>query len=98
MAYAHNFTCTNITNVEDSPITKVIDQIVSDKKKKKQEEGPVVLLDLDQSSDVSDESLDKGNQNIGLYMKSGFCYSTIKSFIPQVICLSLVGVWFSDNK
>ena len=27
LAYQHNFTCTNIVNVEDSPITKVIDQI-----------------------------------------------------------------------
>lgn len=35
------------------------------------------------------------NENIGMYMKSGFCYSDVKSFIPEVISMALVGIWFS---
>jgi fructoselysine-6-P-deglycase FrlB-like protein len=33
LAYESNFTCFNIVNVEDSPITKVIDNINKQKKK-----------------------------------------------------------------
>ncbi len=36
--------------------------------------------------------------NIGMYMKSGFCYSDVKSYIPEVISLSLVSLWFSYAK
>ena len=38
------------------------------------------------------------SENIGMYMKSGFCYSDVKSFIPEVICLALVALWFSHCK
>ena len=31
-------------------------------------------------------------------MKIGFCYSDIKSFIPEVIAMALVSIWFSDKK
>lgn len=31
-------------------------------------------------------------------MKSGFCYSDVKSFIPEVIAMTLVAIWFSGNK
>ena len=31
-------------------------------------------------------------------MKAGHCYSDVKSFIPQIVCLALVAVWFSDQK
>ena len=31
-------------------------------------------------------------------MKSGYCYCDIKSFVPQVVCMALVGIWFSDHK
>jgi len=31
-------------------------------------------------------------------MKSGFCYSDVKSFIPEVIAMALVALWFSSNK
>jgi len=31
-------------------------------------------------------------------MKSGFCYSDVKSFIPEVISMALVALWFSFNK
>ena len=37
-------------------------------------------------------------KNIGMYMKSGHCYSDIKSFLPQIVCLCLVSLWFSDHK
>lgn len=38
------------------------------------------------------------DKNIGIYMKAGHCYSDVKSFIPQIVCLSLVALWFSDQK
>ena len=31
-------------------------------------------------------------------MKSSFCYSDVKSFIPEVISLALVSIWFSQHK
>lgn len=31
-------------------------------------------------------------------MKSGFCYSDVKTFIPEVIAMALVALWFSCNK
>ena len=40
----------------------------------------------------------ENDENIGLYMKIGFCYSDIKSFIPEVIAMALVSIWFSDKK
>ena len=38
------------------------------------------------------------DRNIGFYMKSGYCYCDIKSFIPQVVSMTLVALWFSDHK
>ena len=38
------------------------------------------------------------SENIGMYMKSGFCYSDVKSFIPEVISMALVALWFRFNK
>lgn len=35
---------------------------------------------------------------IGMFMKAGYCYCDIKSFIPEVVCMSLVALWFSDHK
>lgn len=35
---------------------------------------------------------------IGLYMKAGYCYCDIKSFIPEIVCMALVALWFSDHK
>ena len=40
----------------------------------------------------------ENDENIGLYMKSGFCYSDAKYFVPMVIALALVTLWFSDKK
>jgi len=31
-------------------------------------------------------------------MKSGFCYSDVKSFVAEVIAMTLVALWFSSNK
>ena len=31
-------------------------------------------------------------------MKSGFCYSDVKNFVPMVISMALVAIWFSDKK
>lgn len=33
-----------------------------------------------------------------MYMKAGFCYSDVKYFVPMVIALALVSLWFSDKK
>lgn len=91
-AYAENLTCFNIVNVEDSPVTRVIDELqnVTDNK-------PQVLLDSENSD--SDELGDNEfrDKNIGLYQKSGHCYSDVKSYIPQIVALTLTALWFSDN-
>jgi len=65
----------NVVNVEDSPLTRVINE----------------------SADANQESW-FDSENIGMYMKSGFCYSDVKSFIPEVISMALVALWFSFNK
>lgn len=91
-------------NVENSPITRIIDELQKemddDEKKDGGEDKPQVLFDADggdenDSDDKEEEFVDK---NIGLYQKSGHCYSDIKCFIPQVICLAMVALWFSDKK
>ena len=33
-----------------------------------------------------------------MFMKSGYCYSDVKSFVPEVISMALVALWFSFNK
>lgn len=33
-----------------------------------------------------------------MFIKCGFCYSDVKSFIPQILALALVSVWFSDKR
>lgn len=38
------------------------------------------------------------SENIGMYMKSGYCFSDVKSFIPEVISMAIVAIWFSANK
>lgn len=70
-------TCLNVVNAEDSPITRVINE-------------------MDLMSEADDIWFD--NENIGMYMKAGYCHSDIKSFMVQVICLSLVALWFSRAK
>ena len=40
----------------------------------------------------------ENDENIGFYMKSGFCYSDVKCFIPQILAMALVSIWFSDKK
>jgi hypothetical protein len=46
----------------------------------------------------SQDDLLQATKNIGLYMKSGYCYCDIKSFAPEVVCMALVALWFSDHK
>lgn len=31
-------------------------------------------------------------------MKSGFCYSDMKCFVPEILAMALVSIWFSDKK
>ena len=50
------------------------------------------------SSDEDDFKEPFYDKNIGIYTKTGHCYSDIKSFIPQIVCLALVALWFSDQK
>jgi hypothetical protein len=68
-------------NIEDSPITRVIDELNAEKKIEEKKTKPVVLFNASDSNEDSEE-LEKGNENIGVYMKSGMCYSNIKSFLP----------------
>lgn len=52
----------------------------------------------DSDEDNDDQEEDFQDKNIGMYTKSGYCYTDMKTFIPQVVCLSLVALWFSNNK
>lgn len=66
--------------MENSPITKLIDQIrVEDLLIKKQSSSSQNVLFNASDEDSEEEIVDK---NIGLYQKSGHCYSDVKSFIP----------------
>lgn len=49
---------------------------------------------------VEDSPITKSGdgRDVGFYMKSGYCYCDIKSFIPQVVSMALVALWFSDHK
>lgn len=78
LAYKNNLTCFNIVNVENSRITKLVDELQRLDLQKKVSESPVVLLDI--SDDSDDEPL--VDKNIGMYQKSGHCWSDVKSFIP----------------
>ena len=33
-----------------------------------------------------------------MYTKCGYCYTDLKSYIPQVVCLTMVALWFSHCK
>ena len=59
------------------------------------EDSPITKIG-DYLSQPGDESTKE--RNIGFYMKSGYCYCDIKSFIPQVVSMALVALWFSDHK
>lgn len=70
-------------NVEDSPITKVGEENFKQRKR---------------SIDEDDDDILGNEANIGMYMKAGYCYCDIKSFVPMVVCMTLVALWFSDHK
>jgi len=70
-AYKTNLTCFNIVNVENSPITKIIDELrreMDEEEKKNDAEKPQILFDADDSDDNnSEEKDDFVDKNIGLY-------------------------------
>lgn len=51
-------------------------------------------MNVDSDGD-SEEFTDK---NIGMYMKAGYCYTDFKTYIPEVVCLTMVAIWFSHCK
>lgn len=59
------------------------------------EDSPITKVFDEKNS--SEEGAIK-ERNIGFYMKTGYCYCDIKSFIPQVVSMALVALWFSDHK
>jgi glucosamine 6-phosphate synthetase-like amidotransferase/phosphosugar isomerase protein len=59
------------------------------------EDSPITKVGENFASNGFDTTPEK---NIGLYMKAGYCYCDIKSFIPEVVCMALVALWFSDHK
>mmetsp|Transcript_10296 Transcript_10296/g.15729 ORF Transcript_10296/g.15729 Transcript_10296/m.15729 type:complete len:227 (+) Transcript_10296:1094-1774(+) len=95
LAYKSNLTCFNVVNSENSPITNVVDQIQKEEREAELKEKATVLYD---SSDEEEQAGLFTDKNIGFYQKSGNCYSDVKSFIPQVVCMALVSLWFSDKK
>lgn len=60
------------------------------------EDSPLTRVVSEQADVKNQEWLE--SENIGMFMKSGFCYSDVKSFIPEVISMALVALWFSHNK
>lgn len=98
LAYENHLTCFNIVNIEDSPLTQALDNLVKNEEEKirQRRKSNNVLYDASDDEDSSEFSLT--NKNIGLYQKTGHCYSDIKSFIPQIVAVILAALWFSDNK
>lgn len=87
-AHELGLTCINIVNVEDSPITRVIP-----------EKGHQFTVERSGEASVTeDATLYDIEESIGMYTKFGFCYSDLKAFVPQVISLALVALWFSAAK
>jgi len=41
---------------------------------------------------------DECASSIGMYIKSGFCYNDLKCFVPQILSMALISLWFSDKK
>ena len=108
-AYKLGVSCFNVVNVEDSPITRVIQEVDVDegeaqfpyekRRLMRSDSGQLETLALNRAnSTLPSAVLYENDENIGFYMKSGFCYSDIKSFVPEILALALVGIWFSDKK
>ena len=57
------------------------------------EDSPIAHI-LEQLNDEEDDEA----KNIGMYMKAGYCYCDVKSFIPQIVCVTLLALWFSYHK
>lgn len=64
------------------------------------EDSPITKVADYASSHDDDDHVEAAvkERNIGFYMKTGYCYCDIKSFIPQVVSMAIVALWFSDHK
>jgi hypothetical protein len=62
------------------------------------EDSPLTRVISEQLDSTQQAQEWYSSENIGMYMKSGFCYSDTKSFIPEVIAMALVALWFSAKK
>ena len=60
------------------------------------EGSPLTKVISELSESLQDQWFE--SESIGLFMKSGFCYSDVKTFISEVIAMALVSLWFSSNK
>lgn len=92
----------NVVNVVDSPITRALAELSINNNSKspivKDRANSVMLKRA--SSALSAQTIVEAEENdelIGMYMKSGFCYSDVKCFIPMVISMALIAIWFSDK-
>jgi glucosamine 6-phosphate synthetase-like amidotransferase/phosphosugar isomerase protein len=101
--------CINVVNVEDSPITRVIQEVEFEdtpnptqegRKLMRNDSGTIEPISMIRSGTASipNAQFFENDENIGFYMKTGFCYSDVKSFIPQILAMALVAIWFSDKK
>ena len=62
--------------------------------------GPPTLQRAASSATLAQQNAHwhENDENIGFYLKAGFCYSDVKSFVPSVLALAQIAVWFSDKK
>jgi len=100
--------CINVVNVEDSPITRVIQEVdfeenpnpQGERKLMRNDSGSIEPISMIRSGSASipNAQFFENDENIGFYMKTGFCYSDVKCFIPQILAMALVAIWFSDKK
>jgi len=85
--------CINVVNVEDSPITRVIQEVEFEdtpnptqegRKLMRNDSGTIEPISMIRSGTASipNAQFFENDENIGFYMKTGFCYSDVKSFIP----------------
>jgi hypothetical protein len=62
----------------------------------KKEKQQVLFNSSDSEDNLTEEEFH--DKNIGMYQKLGHCYSDVKSFNSQVVCMALAALWFSDKK
>lgn len=96
LAYMSELTCMNVVNQVNSPVTKAIDEVLREQKENQDKDKQRVLFNADSDEDENDDKFQ--DKNIGMYTKCGYCYTDLKSYIPQVVCLTMVALWFSHCK